>query len=68
MLGLIGGSIIGPLSAFALKAELMTQAFRFTSSLAYAEKKQQNRSKKLKPIKKEDKVPEISKLEGDDKT
>ena len=37
MLRLIAGSLVAPLSAFALKAEMMTNAFRYTSSLVFAE-------------------------------
>ena len=47
MLGLIGGAFIGPLAAFSLRAELLTQAFRYTASLVNAE----NREKKLNPEK-----------------
>ena len=61
MLGLIGGALIGPLAAFSLKAELLTQAFRYTASLVNAE----NREKKLNPEKKNrKKVPSVSDLDG----
>ena len=38
MLNLIGGVLIGPLAAFSLKMELLTQVFRFLPSLKFAEK------------------------------
>ena len=37
MLGLIGGGLVAPFSAFAVKAEMMTSAFRYTQSLVFAE-------------------------------
>ena len=39
MLFLIGKLLISPIAAFALKAELLSQAFRFTLSLNYKEKR-----------------------------
>ena len=39
MLCLLGGSLIGPLAAFSLKAELLTKAFRYTESLVNAEER-----------------------------
>jgi hypothetical protein len=45
MLSLIGGSLVAPLTAFALKSELLTQTFRFTESLTYAEKRAKKRTK-----------------------
>ena len=65
MLMPIGGSLIGPLAAFSLKAELLTKAFRFTASLLNAQKRQ----KKQKSNKQyQNEVPSVSELEGNKKT
>ena len=65
MLGLIGGSLLGPFTAFSLKAQVLTQAFRFTASLVNAE--QREKLKRLYKYETED-VPPISQLEGEAKT
>ena len=41
MLKLLGSYLIGPIGAFALRAELLTSVFRFTASLVYKERRLQ---------------------------
>ena len=40
MLRLIGRLLVNPFAIFALRSELLTQAFRFTKSLVFAELRQ----------------------------
>ena len=64
MLGLLGGSLIGPIAAFKLKAELLTRAFRFTPSLANAEK-EANKLHSREPD--DDPLSQSSKLVGEER-
>mmetsp|Transcript_31687 Transcript_31687/g.41964 ORF Transcript_31687/g.41964 Transcript_31687/m.41964 type:complete len:82 (-) Transcript_31687:1061-1306(-) len=64
MLTLLGGIVIAPIGAFALKSELLTQTFRFTKSLTFADqrtkKRPNNQSEK-------EMIPPLGELQGDEK-
>ena len=63
LLSLIAQILLGPLTTFSYKSELLTQIFRYTASLTFSEKRGK---RNIDQAANTDEVPPISELEGDE--